>query len=254
MATKYVSGVSKTKTSTTAETITWNESDMLFGSAVKQIHVDMGGVATDDMDALTNIELFAGGASILRMNELQFNAFVSTLGKRELAGATALRFTIPFDWTPGGGAPPGQKLSLAVTTDNTGAAATFRVGYTISDAPANRYPVLLAQQANIGASATAASYIVTQAGLLRGVILPRTTSITGMNLFGPNGEQLWTFASTGLMLQAQDYLSGYTTTLNKLLQIPEPFMVQEGCRIELTTDSSFASTDQIVVWTDVLYA
>ena len=254
--TTYKTGVSKAKTSSVAETLLWGENEMLWGSAIKKIFVDMGGVATDDMDALTNITLSAAGSPIWRVNELQFNAAVSTLGKRELAGATALRFTIDFGmlgFCPGGAAPPDKALSLSITTDNTGAAATFRVGYEISNAPANRFPTLLAQDMNIGASAAPGTYVFTATGLLRGFILPRTTSITALALFDAAGDQIWTLNSTGLLLQAQDYLSGYGTTLNKLMLLPEPFMIPGG-RVELTVDGSFVATDQIVPWVDQVYA
>jgi len=252
--TKYVPGVQKAKAATTAETIQWSESDMLSGSAIKAIHVDMSG-SNNDMDALTQIELQAAGKPILRVNELQFNAIVSTLGKRDLAGAAATRFTIDFQMLcgQGGAAPPGVALSLLLTCDNTGGAVNFRVGYTISDDRPTRFPVILANAAGIPASANGNSYLITQAGLLRGIVLPRTTSITSLLLYGPGGELLWNFATQGLMLQAQDYWSGYTTTLNKLLQLPEPVMVEPGMRLEFVCDGSMAVTDQVVLWTDQVW-
>lgn len=253
--TTYKTGVSKAKTASTAETLTWAENEMLWGSAIKKIFVDMVG-SNNDMDALTAIVLSAAGAPIWRVNELQFNAIVSTLGKRDLAGAAVTRFTIDFGllgFCPNGAAPPDQALSLALTTDNTATAVTYRIGYEISNAPANRFPTFLAQDLNIGASAAPGTYVFTAKGLLRGFILPRTTSITQLAVFDAQGDQIWTLNTTGLILQAQDYLSGFTTTLNKLLLLPEPFMIPGG-RVELTVDGSFATSDQIVPWIDQVYA
>lgn len=248
--TTYKTGVSKPKAATTAEVLRWSENEMLWGPAIKKIFIDMAG-SNNDMDALTKIELFAAGNSIIRVNELQFNAVMSTLGKRELAGAAVTRFTIDFSLLGAvpGGAAPNQALSLELTTDNTGGAVTFRIGYEVSDAPGSVYPTLLAQDMNIGASADPGTYVFTQTGLLRGFVLPRTTSISKLQYFDPTGEQKWTLNTLGLILQAQDYMSGFTTTLNKLLLLPEPVMLPGG-RVELTVDGSFAATDQIVPWID----
>ncbi|HYF22608.1 MAG TPA: hypothetical protein VD929_04335 [Caulobacteraceae bacterium] len=250
MATTYKTGVSKAKANTTAETLRWSENEMLWGPAIKKIFVDMA-PTDNDMDALTKIELFAAGNPIWRLNELQFNAVMSTLAKREVAGATVKRFTIDFSLfgMVDGGCAPNKALSLEITTDNTGANGTWRIGYEVSDAPGKAYPTLLAQDMNIGASAAPGTYTFTQRGLLRGFVLPRTTSIDQLQLWDSGGNQIWTLNTEGLILQAQDYISGFSTTLNKLFLLPEPFMLPGG-RVELTVDGSFVATDQIVPWVD----
>lgn len=248
----YTRGVGKAAAASTAEVLTWTETDNGINTAdnpVFEWYFTMTGTARD-YDALNYIVAKAAGAQFWRVNELQHAAFLQRLGKKAGPGATATRFTVPFDlgsWDPSVivGAPLNKGLRAEIDIDNTPSATgtvTLFHGRMPGVVPTH-YPKYLASAAGVAASATSARYPVTQNGILRGICLPRTTSITDIRLY-INNQVVWDLSGPGL-LEAQEQSEGGTVSLNRFV-LTDPFPIVPGATfVELTVDGSWATTDEV---------
>ena len=246
----YGRGPRKAAAASTAEIIRFNESDIPGGTQVKAYFIDMTGTARD-YDAINNIVVKAGGRQVWNVNELQHAALCQHYYKKAGPGATATRFTIPFQ----AGALPGMSLGFApraaaveIDIDNT-PSATGDVGlaYLLDDAPTNFYPMFVQSDGNIAASATNGRYPVTQQGLLRGFCIARTTSITDIRVYVGNRPIL---DLTGpQLLESQELFEGGTVSLNRYVELPAVPVIPGETFIEITTDGSWAATDKIAIHT-----
>lgn len=242
-------GPTKATQASTAETIRFNESDLPGGTQVRAFYHAMTGTA-QDFDSLTTIIVKAGGREVYSVTELELAAFDGYWGKKAGPGAAATRFTIPFYY----GGLPGMSLGFApraaaieIGTDGTASAAgTISVAYAVEpNVPTTHYPMLVGSAANIAASATNGRFPVTQPGIMRGLILSRTTSITSIRIYARNQPIL--DLSGALFLEYTNQPSGTTVTLNQYVEVP-PFPIIPGeTFVELTTDGSWVATDRVVV-------
>ncbi len=245
----YGRGPRKACQASTAEIIRFNESDIPGGGQVKAFFMDLTGTARD-YDSLNNIIAKAGGRQVWNVNELQHAALLQRYGKKAGPGATATRFTIPFYL----GSVPGISLGFApraaaveIDIDNT-PSATGDVGlaYLIDETPTTHYPMFVQSDANIAASATNGRYPVTQAGLLRGFCIARTTSITDIRVYVGNRAIL---DLTGpQLLESGEMFEGGTVSLNRFIETPLVQIIPGETFVEITTDGSWAATDKIAIY------
>lgn len=255
---KYTRGVGKAAAASTAEVITWTETDLGINTANNAVFehlITMSGTARD-YDAINFVIAKAGGRQFWNVSELQHAAFLQRIGKKTGPAASATRFTMPYfwgSWTPEVivGAPLNKGLRVEIDIDNT-PSATGTLNLFEGRMPGvvpTHYPMFLGSSAGIAASATRARYPITQDGILRGVCLPRTTSITDVILY-INGDPVWDLTGPGL-LEAQELDQGGTVTLNEFV-VTDPFEVKAGSAfVELTVDSSWATTDVVSFYTIV---
>lgn len=251
----YTRGVGKAAAASTAEVLTWTETDNGINTVDNPVfrwHFAMTGTARD-YDALNAIIAKKGGSQFWRANELQHAALIQRLTKKTGPGATATRFTVPFDlgsWDPGiiVGAPLNVGLRAELDVDNTPSATgvvTIFHGRMPGIAPTH-YPKYLSSAAGVAASSTSARYPVTQNGILRGICLPRTTSITDIRLY-INNQVVWDLSGPGL-LEAQELEEGGTVSLNRFL-VTDPWPIVPGATfVELTVDGSWAATDEVAFY------
>jgi hypothetical protein len=243
MARKYLPGPVKTLAATTAETIRWSENETLNGSAIKQLHIILTGT-DNDLGSITGITVFAGGVPIFNLLEEEISQFLSVNGKRELAADAATWFTIPFDWMDGSCAlPPNAALRVELVKDNTGAAGTAELAYTIDETqPAACYPLFIASAAGVAASSTSANIPITQPGLLKGLLIPDSADVTALRLY-VQGQMVWNMDTAGFMLASQDIYSGVaTTSAHKFLFLDTPLPVGPGTRLEINTAAGFGGS------------
>ncbi len=237
---KYLPGPVKTLTATTAETIRWSENETLNGSAVKQLHLILTGT-DNDVGSLTGVTIFAGGVPIFNLIEEEISQFLSVYGKRELAADAATWLTIPFDWMDAACAlPPNAALRVEMVKDNSGAAGTAELAYTVDETQvAACYPLFMASAAGVAASSTSASIPITQPGLLKGLMIPDSADVTALRLY-VQGQMLWNLDTAGFLLASQDLYSGVaTTSANKFLFLDTPLPVGPGTRLEINTAAGF---------------
>lgn len=248
----YTRSVGKAAAASTAEVITWTETDLginTVGNPVMAHYITMTGTARD-FDAINYIIAKQSGSQFWRVNELQHAALIQRFSKKAGPGATATRFTMPYfygSWSPEVivGAPLGKGLRVEVDIDNTPSATgtvTLFAGRKPGMVPTH-YPKYLASSAGVAASATSARYPITQNGILRGICLPRTTSITDIRLY-INNQVVWDLSGAAL-LEAQEVEEGGTVSLNRFL-VTDPFVIIPGATfVELTVDGSWATTDEV---------
>lgn len=245
----YGRGPRKAAAASTAEIIRFNESDIPGGTQVKEFFLDMTGTARD-YDSINNIIAKAGGRQVWNVNELQHAALLQRYGKKAGPGATATRFTIPFIY----GAVPGIVLGFApraaaveIDIDNTpSATGDVGIAFAIDEQPTTHYPMYVQSDSNIAASAGNGRYPVTQPGLLRGFCIARTTSITDIRVYVGNRPVL---DLTGpQLLESQELFEGGTVSLNRFIELPLVPIIAGETFIEVTTDSSWAVTDKIAIY------
>jgi len=237
---KYLPGPVKTLANATAETIRWSENETLNGSAIKQLHIILTGT-DNDCGSITSISVFAGGVPIFNLQEEEISQFLSVIGKRELAADAATFFTIPFDWMdPMCALPPNAALRVEMVKDNTGAAGTAELAYTVDETqPASCYPLFLASACGIAASATSATFPVTQPGLLKGIMIPDVADVDTVRLY-VGGMMLWNLDQARMITAVQDIYSGVATTANdKFLMLDTPLPVTPGSYLQLNTAAGF---------------
>jgi hypothetical protein len=237
---RYLPGPTKSLAATTAETIRWSENETLNGSAIRELIFIFTGT-DNDVDTITSFSIFAGGDLIFNLDETEIAQFLSVLGKRSLAAGSATWFSIPFDWMDSLCAlPPDKALRVELAKDNTGAAGTLTLYYGVDTVkPANCWPMFLASAAGVPASATEYNVPITQAGFLKGLLVPDTADVTGMKLY-MGGELFWDFNSSGALLASQDILSGVATTSGKkFLQLDQPMPVVQGSRLSVNSAAGF---------------
>lgn len=247
-------GPTKTFTGGTAGSLIWTEAEIPYGgAALKGFFIVLTGTGFD-IDALTRIRVFADSKEILRVDELQYAQWYSTLGKRAIMAAAETRLEILFDFANiECAAPEGKPLRVQLDYDATPTGAcTAQLNYILGDGPASTWMQLLSSAMNVGASqSTPYSYPITQQGILRGIILPDVADITSAKLFV--GESLIAdLVSGAAILAVQDYYSGVDTDSGEKLYILEtPMEIVPGTRIEITTGASFAgATAELTVWTE----
>src|SRR5678815_2660482 len=114
----YQLGAVKTLTSSTAETIRWEQGTIPSGSQVKAVSFVLTGTA-QDLDSIDTIKFYRGGTVFMSFaNDLQVSALCDSMGKKTVASSAA-RWTIPlqniFGWPinfPFLAAPPNEALSM----------------------------------------------------------------------------------------------------------------------------------------------
>ncbi len=247
-------GPTKTFTGGTAGSLIWTEAEIPYGgAALKGFFFVLTG--TDfDVDALTRIRVFADSKEIIRVDELQYAQWYSTIGKRALMAAAETRFEILFDFANlACAAPEGKPLRVQIDYDNTSSGAcTAQLNYILGDQESNCWMQLLSTAMNIAASQTTpVSFPISAQGTLRGIVLPDVADITSCKLFV--GEALIAdLVSGAAILAVQDYYSGVDTDAGAKLYILEtPLPIVPGTRVELTTGAGFVgATGELVIWTE----
>jgi hypothetical protein len=235
----------------TAEIIRWGESELPRGDGIKAFHFAMTGTARD-FDALNRISVKRNGQLLWNPTELQLAALVQRFTKKAGPGATATRFTVPF--TLGGapgmvlGAPPGP-VAVEVDIDNTPSATGVLSLAAAMNGPDGQthYPSFLSGAGNVAAIATRGGYQIVQPGLLRAICIPRTTSLTSIQVVA--GGELILDLSGPLFLEAQEMDQGSTVTLNEVFVTP--LVPAQSVQMFLTVDGSFVATDEIGIYSFV---
>lgn len=251
MELKYGKAANKAAAASTAETIRFNESDIPGGEAVRSFILNMTGTARD-FDAIDSIVVKAGGSQIWNVNELQHAALMQFISKKTGPGATDTRFQVPFWWgAPNVAFPRGKAAAVEIAIDNTpSATGVVGLAYSYLDpAPkADYYPMYIASDCNIAASASNARYPVTQPGFLRGFCLPDTGDITSVRIYVQN--QLKLDLDLAQLLEAQELEQGGTVSTNRFFSLPAaPKIVPGETFIELTVAAGFGgATEDIAIY------
>lgn len=241
-------GISGTKAAaaSTAETITFNESDLPGGSQVVWFGVEMTGTARD-YDAIDTVTVKGGGGEdIFRLNELQLAAYLGYWTKKAGPGATATRFSLPFFYgSPDGrpvGFPAGKSARIEVAIDNTpSATGILRVGYLLDETPKAWYMKLYSVDCNIAASQVG-RYQITEDGFLRGFILPDTADITTVRVY-VRGQMVLELSGP-LWLEASELATGTTVTTNRFFETPPILIVPGETSIEIDAGSGWGGVTE----------
>jgi hypothetical protein len=230
----YPLGAVKTLTSSTAETIRWEQGTIPSGSQVKAVSFILTGTA-QDLDSIDTVKLLRGGTVFMSFaNDLQISALCDSMGKKTVASSAA-RFTIPlqnvFGWPinfPFLAAPPNEALSIEVVTDGTGQAGTLTPVFHLDPTePANAYPVFISQLLGPAGSLSNYEFNFTQTGaMLHGFIIDET-NVTDIR-FNYLGTDITGQLTPARLNEVQELWQGSTVTTNRAFYLKTPIPVASG--------------------------
>ncbi len=157
MARRYsYSSKAVTIAATTAQTLVWTAADIPSAGAVAYI-VNFT-VANNDIGALTRVKVKADGTPIIDAPIGHFRAFVQALSKsneQSLVGGFSFIIPLNIPDAPTRDAqdacqfPPGQQVSVELTTDNSTAAGNAYLGVIQTNVPAQFYSTYICQAMGI---------------------------------------------------------------------------------------------------------
>ncbi len=252
---KWARSASKAAQASTAEILKFYESEIPGGEGIQRYGVTLTGAARD-FDALNWITVQAGGLPVWSCSELQHAAILQRLGKKAGPAAAATRFSIPFDLLNVYGPnvcsfPRLKNASILIDVDNTpSAVGTVKVSHKYADplVETKFFPMYLATDGNIGASASPGRFQISQPGLLAGFTIPRTTSLTSIRVY--TGNNILVDLDGEQFLEATEPEQGSTVSLNAFYLLDTPVPIVAGSSyIEVIVDGSFAATDDIALLT-----
>ncbi len=239
----YQFGATKTLTSSTAQTIRWDQGTIPSGSQVKAVSFVLTGTA-QDLDSIDTIKFYRGGTVFMSFaNDLQVSALCDSLGKKTVASSAA-RWTIPmqniFGWPinfPFFAAPPNEALAIDVVTDGTGQAGTLTPIFHLDpNEPANSYPVIISQLLAPSGSLSNYEFNFTQTGaLLHGFIIDET-NITNLR-FNYLGTDVTPALTAAGLNEVQELWQGTTVTTNRAFYLKTAIPVVGGQTKLIVTSS-----------------
>ncbi len=240
----YQFGAVKTLTSSTAETIRWEQGTIPSGSQVKAVSFVLTGTA-QDLDSIDTIKFYRGGTVFMSFaTDLQVSALCDSLGKKTVASSAA-RWTIPIQNIYGAplnfpflAAPPNEALAIEVVTDGTGQAGTLTPIFHLDpQSPANAYPVFISQLLGPSGALSNQEFNFTQSGAnLHGFIMDET-NVTNIR-FNYLGTDITPALTAAGWNEIQELWQGTTVTTNRAFYLPTPIPVVNGQTKLIITSSN----------------
>lgn len=193
-------GATQTIAATTAQTITWTNTQ-IPSDRVVAYHIVMQG-ADNDLTAIDRIRVFANGSPIVNVSVDQLLGYWQSFSVgAAIKYATSSRvLTVPFclldapqpELQDVSQFPDRSSVQLQLVTNATTSAGVAWIGWTQTDIEPVVFPRLLGSTMNIAASVNNARFNFQENGVVRGLWMP-STGISRARLV--LGNEQWTLAS-----------------------------------------------------------
>jgi hypothetical protein len=244
----------KTITATTAQTITFNDSEISNDHIGSWIANSTG--ANNGLDnALTNVRVRVGGQPVWDVTGPILRSFIEATGPANTIPAVgrltvSLPMALPamnlkgFDGTIG--LPAGSKPSVDFVYSAGSSAGTIKLGWDTLAAKPQFYTRLISFAGNVPASQTN-QYVQLNVpdGLIYGLSLPiiSATGITQIRIV-IGGVELVGLADQGVILESQFMTNPQTVTANLFMRMPVALPATIGNSFaQVTTGAASAATD-----------
>jgi hypothetical protein len=256
-------GSGRTIAATTAQTLTWTQSE-IASAGVVAYHVELTGT-NNDLGAITRIRVNMNGQPFVDITPAQLISYFNTFGRGvPLLALTDTRFTIPLNLLDAFGAdeqdvcqfPVGAQVQLDLVTDASTSAGSAFVSWTETNVRAQVFPRLLASQMNIAASVALARFAFGDPGNVRGLYLPHAGLQRFRGLIGgrqvvnaPSLDYLGAATGDGLAEIARLWGAGQDPAVPFIpITVNEPAPIT-GSFVEIQTGSGWAGVaNELVVY------